>query len=124
MNQLVNIFKTLSDETRLRIIVLLAQQDLCVCQITGILEVSQPKVSKNLAKLRDMQLVDDERKEKFVYYKLKLGNSILSSSVKNILDNLDEYPQLILDKSRLGDKEKYLNQCCALISEEFRETIR
>ncbi len=119
MNQLVNIFKTLSDETRLRIIMLLAQQELCVCQITGILEVSQPKVSKNLAKLRDMNLVGDERREKFVFYKLKIDNSILSSTVKNILDNLDEYPQLVADKSRLGDKEKYLNQCCALMDQDI-----
>lgn len=115
MNKLVNIFRLLSDETRLRIIILLAQQELCVCQITGILEVSQPKVSKNLSKLRDMSLVDDARKEKFIYYKLKMDNAVLSSTVKNIMDNLDEYPQLILDRNRLVDKEKYLNQCCGII---------
>lgn len=112
MKQLVNIFKIFSDETRLRIIVLLAQQGLCVCQLSGILDVSQPKVSKNLSKLRDMSLVIDERKEKFVFYKLEMENLVLARVLKNILENLDEYPQLILDKSRLVDKEKYLNQCC------------
>ena len=112
MNQLINVFKIFSDETRLRIIILLAQQELCVCQLSGILDVSQPKVSKNLSKLRDMNLVVDERKEKFVFYKLKTENLVLANTVKNILDNMDEYPQLSLDKSRLLDKEKYLNQCC------------
>lgn len=112
MNKLVNIYKIMSDETRLRIIMLLAQEDLCVCELSGILNVSQPKVSKNLAKLRDMNLVIDERKEKFVFYKLKTENAVLSCTVKNILDNLDEYPQLIQDKSRLADKEIFLNQCC------------
>lgn len=112
MNQLVDVFKILSDETRLRIIILLAQQDLCVCELVGILDVSQPKISKNLSKLRDVNLVIDERKEKFVFYKLRTENIVLISIVKNILENLDEYPQLILDKNRLVDKEKYLNQCC------------
>jgi len=63
MNQLINIFKILSDETRLRIIMLLAQEDLCVCEMTGVLDVSQPKVSKCLSKLRDMNLVIDDRRE-------------------------------------------------------------
>lgn len=112
MNQLVNVFKIMSDETRLRIIILLAHEELCVCEISGILDVSQPKVSKSLSKLRDMNLVIDERKEKFVFYKLKTENVALTSIVKNIIDSLDEYPQLILDKSRIADKEKYLNQCC------------
>ena len=53
MNQLTSIFKLLSDETRLRMMVLLFQQDLCVCEISGILEVPQSRVSKNLSKLRD-----------------------------------------------------------------------
>lgn len=112
MDKLLNVFKILSDETRLRIIVLLAQQELCVCELSGILNVSQPKVSKNLSKLRDMNLVFGERKEKFVFYKLKTESAVLTGTVKNIIDNMDEYPQLILDKSRLTDKEKYLNQCC------------
>ncbi|MBR0598533.1 ArsR/SmtB family transcription factor [Sinanaerobacter chloroacetimidivorans] len=112
MNQLINVFKILSDETRLRIVVLLAQQELCVCQLCGILDVSQPKVSKNLSKLRDMNLVIDERKEKFVYYKLKTDNAVLTNTIDNILNDLEKYPQLALDKNRLIDKEKYLNQCC------------
>ena len=112
MNKLISIFKILSDETRLRIIILLAQEELCVCQISGVLNVSQPKVSKSLSRLRDLNFVIDERKEKFVFYKLKTENFVLTSTIRNIIDNLNEYPKLILDKSRLTDKEQYLNQCC------------
>jgi ArsR family transcriptional regulator, arsenate/arsenite/antimonite-responsive transcriptional repressor len=112
MNTLINIFRILSDETRLRIIILLAQEELCVCQISGVLNVSQPKVSKSLSRLRDLNFVIDERKEKFVFYKLKTENFVLTSTIRNIIDNLNEYPKLILDKSRLTDKEQYLNQCC------------
>lgn len=111
MDKLVNIFKIFSDETRLRIIVLLAQQELCVCELSGILDVSQPKVSKGLSKLRDMSLVIDKRKDKYVFYKLKPDNVILTDTVKNIINNINNYPQLMIDKSKLADKEKCLNQC-------------
>ena len=112
MNQLTNIFKLLSDETRLRIIILLFQQDLCVCELGGILAVPQPKISKNLSKLRDMHLVLDERREKFVFYSLKTENAVLVNTLKYIIADLKSYPQLVIDQSRLADKEKYLNQCC------------
>jgi len=112
MNQLTNIFKLLSDDTRLRMIILLYQQDLCVCELSGILDAPQPRISKNLSKLRDLNLVVDERKEKFVFYSLKTENMILEHILKNIIDTLDSYPQLVIDQTRLADKEKYLNQCC------------
>jgi len=112
MEQLITIYKILSDETRLRIIVLLAQKELCVCELSEILAVSQPKISKSLGKLRDLNLVKPERKEKFVFYKLKTDNPVLNRTIKSILDNLDDYPQLVLDKSRHIDNEKLLDQCC------------
>ena len=48
MHELTNIFKALSDETRLRIIKLLEQGELCVCDITAALDMVQPKVSFHL----------------------------------------------------------------------------
>ncbi len=67
---LTAIFKLLSDETRMRVITLIYQEELCVCELCGILDQPQPKVSKVLAKLRDMNLVTDERKEN-CFYRLK-----------------------------------------------------
>ncbi|HAE41328.1 MAG TPA: transcriptional regulator [Clostridiales bacterium] len=112
MNQLTNIFKLLSDETRLRMMVLLYQEELCVCELSGVLEVPQPRVSKNLSKLRDMNLVADNRKEKFVFYKLKDDNQLLMETLQSISDKLDTYPQLVKDRQRLGLKEEILNNCC------------
>lgn len=111
MNQLTNFFKLLSDETRLRIVVLLAQQELCVCEICGVLELSQPKISKHLAKLRDMGFVRDERKEQFIFYSLKIEDGVLMNLIKNITDNIYNYLQLSVDSKRLTDKELYLSQC-------------
>jgi ArsR family transcriptional regulator len=111
MRRLADIFKLLSDETRLRIVILLAQDQLCVCQIQGILNLSQPKVSRNLAKLRDMQLVSEERKEKYVYYRLQAGDAVLTGLITYIIRTLEQYPQLKSDQINIKDKEKYLKQC-------------
>jgi len=111
MNQLTNFFKILSDETRLRIVILLAQEELCVCEMCGILELSQPKVSKHLAKLRDKGFVTDERKEQFIFYSLKVEDGAIVNLIKNIVDNIEKYPQLKTDSKRLVDKELYLYQC-------------
>ncbi|WP_422484994.1 ArsR/SmtB family transcription factor [Gudongella sp. DL1XJH-153] len=111
MDQLTNIFKVLSDQTRLRAVVLLYKEELCVCELEGVLELSQPKISKSLSKLRDLNLVEDERKEKFVFYTLKKDNQILNRIIQGILENLEEYPQIQEDIDRLGEKEKYLNKC-------------
>ncbi len=57
MNNLAAIFKALSDETRLRIIKLLEEGELCVCDITAALDMSQPKVSFHLGTLKEADLI-------------------------------------------------------------------
>ena len=92
--------------------VLLYQEDLCVCQLSGILDIPQPRISQNLAKFRDLRLVMDERKEKYVFYSLKKENETLVQILKDIFDDLDSYAKLAEDRSKLSEKEKYLSQCC------------
>ena len=114
MTDLTNIFKVLSDETRLRMLMLLHKEALCVCELCGILELSQPKISKNLGKLRDMNIVADERKEKFVFYTLKGDNPMLMAILDELDATIDMHPKLLEDRARLSEKEKYLNQCTIL----------
>jgi ArsR family transcriptional regulator len=70
MNDLVTIFKALSDETRLRIIKLLAQGELCVCDITAALDMVQPKVSFHLSALKEAGLIKDRKQGKWIHYSL------------------------------------------------------
>lgn len=111
MNNLIDFFKILSDDTRLRIVILLFQEELCVCEMCGILELSQPKVSKHLAKLRDKGFVRDERKEQYIFYSLKLEDEVLRNLIKDIVNNIDKYPQFKIDSERLKNKNNYLSQC-------------
>ena len=111
MQSITKIFKLLSDETRLRIIILLHQDAFCVCQLTGILNITQPNVSKALSKLRDLDLVTDTRKEKFIYYKLKTDNPLLINTVSNILTNVKQYPEIQRDLDKISEKENYISIC-------------
>jgi ArsR family transcriptional regulator, arsenate/arsenite/antimonite-responsive transcriptional repressor len=70
-------FKCLSDETRLRCVALLQKQGkLCVCELTAALGLSQPKISRHLALLRQCGLLLDSREGQWVYYHInpKLPN--------------------------------------------------
>ncbi len=65
------LFHVLSDITRLRCLVLLeAEGELCVCELTHALRVTQPKVSRHLALMREAGLVKDRRAGQWVYYRL------------------------------------------------------
>lgn len=111
MNNAINTFKLLSDETRLRIVMLLKNEALCVCQLTGVLEISQPKASKALSKLRDLNLVTDDRQEKFVYYSLNNNHPLMSHILDYLSDSIETYPQLQNDYNRLHLKESFLTKC-------------
>ena len=63
------VFKALADETRLRIMNLLRVREMCVCEITVALELTQPTASHHLRILEGAVLVEDLRKGKWVFYK-------------------------------------------------------
>jgi len=64
-------FQLLSDETRLRSLLLLQQEgELCVCELVFALGIIQPKVSRHLAALRDQGIVTDRRAGQWIYYRI------------------------------------------------------
>ncbi len=87
MNQ-ADFFKCLSDPTRLDILkIILARQNVCVCEITEILQLSQPKISRHLALLRNLSILLDERKGQWVYYRLNPDLPEWVNAVLNVLND-------------------------------------
>jgi len=68
--ELAELFKVLADETRLKIVYLLSQEELCVCDIAAILGLTVSNVSHHLRVLRVAHLVKFRREGKQVYYSL------------------------------------------------------
>ncbi|WP_246578952.1 ArsR/SmtB family transcription factor [Clostridium algidicarnis] len=108
IDKLINYFKLLSDETRLRIMVLLFHNEFCVCQICGITGISQPNVSKHLARLRDMGLVKDERKEQYTFYSLNRGDKLFEEILEDIVTSVNDYPTLKSDIEKSKAAAKYI----------------
>ncbi|MBA2816263.1 metalloregulator ArsR/SmtB family transcription factor [Candidatus Pantoea persica] len=67
----LQLFKSLSDDTRLTLVLLLCEKgELCVCELTAILNQSQPKISQHLALFRESGLLLDRRDGKWIHYRL------------------------------------------------------
>ncbi|PKH08139.1 metalloregulator ArsR/SmtB family transcription factor [Moritella sp. Urea-trap-13] len=81
--QPVQLFKTLSDETRLRIILLINQEkELCVCELISALTASQPSISRNLAQLRKAELLVIRKYKQWVFYAI---NPVLAPWITSII---------------------------------------
>lgn len=82
---LIQVMKALSDETRIRIINLLQQGDLCVCELEVLLDINQSNASRHLNKLTNAQIVDYYKVAKYVYYKLNMETIHEFPFIKDII---------------------------------------
>ncbi len=105
-------FNALADETRLRILSLLAGRELCVCDIMGILKEPQSKVSRHLATMRRAGLVEAERKGLWMHYRLLRPRE---RSFRLVLEALSrasaEFPELEKDAKEYRKKKRCLPFC-------------
>ena len=76
MDNDVAVFKACSDATRLRILFLLTERELCVCEIMAVLDMPQGKISRHLAVLKQYGLLKDRRDGVWIYYALATDSSI------------------------------------------------
>ena len=70
MQNLTQIFKALSDETRLRILSLMKEGEICVCDIAETLNMTQPNISFHLSMLKESGLIKDRRNGRWIHYSL------------------------------------------------------
>jgi len=111
MEKLLDALKALSDETRLRILNLLYEKDLCVCDIMEALQISQAKASRHLIYLKNAELVKDRKHAQWVYYSMALDERMkfMDSLVYDNLRNLELYQN---DLQNLKDWLKRKNIKC------------
>lgn len=108
-------FDALSDETRRRLLALLVNDDeLCVCELCYALDMSQPKVSRHLAVMREDGVLTVRRDGLWVYYRI---HPLLPAWAYRILDQMVQgCGNLVLfqnDRKRLGEMPNRPARCCA-----------
>jgi len=109
----LKVMKALSDPNRVKIIKLLQQKNMCVCELQGALGIAQPTVSKHLKTLEEAGLVDYQKDGLWVNYHLTDGTTPYAASVlgnlKHWLDDDPEISELVkkiplLDRAELCRK--------------------
>lgn len=100
MQDLLDIFKALSDETRLRILKLLERGELCVCDIVTALGMSQPKVSFHLNTLKEAGFIKDRKDGRWIHYQLDDSDFFRRSLLLSVLERIPK-KTVIEDKERL-----------------------
>jgi ArsR family transcriptional regulator len=94
------IFKALADKNRLRIINMLGEKSLCVCEITEVLHLSQSTVSGHLKVLKDAGLVEDEKNGLWVEYRLCKDEKINADIVNLTREALESDPKMEADREK------------------------
>ena len=103
-------FRALSDWTRLRILNVLCSGELCVCDLTDILDTPQPAISKHLAYLRRAKLVVGRKEGLWSYYRLAPARDAFHQKLLETLAAcVQNAPELAKDTKRLAASGK---KCC------------
>ena len=101
---MTNVYAALADPTRLRILSLLGEDEICVCHIHASLDVPQPTASRHLAYLRKSGLVEVRRDGVWMHYRLaRIDNPVVASVVKAALHALTHTAISVRDERRLQE---------------------
>lgn len=107
------VFTALADETRLRILNLLNEGELCVCDIIKILKEPQSKVSRHLSYLRRAGLVETRKDGLWVHYRLsKPASKIYAALLKTVSRCCAEMDECCKDLKALQTNKNNLIGCC------------
>ncbi len=100
------VLKLLGDPTRLTMMKLLESHECCVCEFVEIFNMSQPAISQHLRKLRDIKLVNEQRRGQWIFFSINESHDDYSF-IKRILEHLPEQTESITELKMQG-----LRVCC------------
>ena len=100
-------FQALGDNTRLRLLNLMGDQEICVCYFVEILDQPQPKISRHLAYLRNVGIVTTRRDGKWMHYRIVMPPN--EGAAKVLQATLQWFKE---EKSMQADRAKLTKACC------------
>jgi len=101
-------FQALGDTTRLRLLNLMGEQEICVCYFVEILEQGQPKISRHLAYLRRAGIVEARRDGKWMHYRIVMPPYIGAAQVLR-----ETLRWLKGERSMQADRTRLSKACCS-----------
>jgi ArsR family transcriptional regulator len=107
-NSIALLFKALADRTRLRLINLMGEDEVCVCFFVEVLKTNQPKISRHLAYLRRAGVVSARREGKWIHYRIVEPRD---AHAANIFREVRAW--LANEPAMQGDRARLRKICCA-----------
>ncbi|MFI5180195.1 MAG: ArsR/SmtB family transcription factor [Thermoanaerobaculia bacterium] len=101
LNSLTRLVKAMAHPARLRILAMLAEGELCVCQLTAVLKLAPSTVSAHLGELKRAGLVLEEKRAKFVFYALSPDPAVRTWH-RQASETLGNDPSVATDRSVVG----------------------
>lgn len=101
-------FSALADRTRLRLLNLMRDGEVCVCHFAGTLETNNPKISRHLSYLKRAGLVEGRRDGKWMHYRVRRPDDPLAADVFDATMKL-----LSADREMNADRRQYAEFCCS-----------
>ena len=101
-------FRALADRTRLRLLNLMGNDEVCVCFFVEILKTNQPKISRHLAYLRRAGIVGARREGQWMHYRIVEPNDANAAQVLK-----DVIAWLSTDSEMQRDRQRLIKICCA-----------
>jgi ArsR family transcriptional regulator, arsenate/arsenite/antimonite-responsive transcriptional repressor len=102
------LFKALADRTRLRLLNLMRDDEVCVCFFVEVLKTPQPKISRHLAYLRRAGIVGARREGKWIHYQIiEPKDQHAAAVLRQVYAWLNVDPEMIKDRARL------IRVCCS-----------
>jgi ArsR family transcriptional regulator, arsenate/arsenite/antimonite-responsive transcriptional repressor len=101
-------FQALGDNTRLRLLNLMGDQELCVCYFVEILAQSQPKISRHLAYLRSAGIVEARREGKWMHYRIVMPPHIGAAQILR-----ETLAWLCDERTMQADRARLSRACCS-----------
>jgi ArsR family transcriptional regulator len=101
------LFRALADRTRLRLVNLMGDEEVCVCFLVEALKLSQPKISRHLAYLRRAGIVGARRQGKWMHYRVSVPSDVEAGILAAVRSALNQDKQMQVDRNRL------VGLCCS-----------
>jgi ArsR family transcriptional regulator len=95
------VLKLLGDKTRLAMMVMLSEDECCVCEFVELFQMSQPSVSQHLRKLRDVGLVEETRRGQWIFYRINKEHEVYPI-VETLLAHLPEQKSKLIELEKRG----------------------
>jgi len=115
MNDPLQFYKGLADETRLKSLLLIHMEgELCVCELMAALDEAQPKISRHLALLRSDKILLDRRQGQWVYYRLNpdLPDWAIAVLAQTAESNRTFVAANLEKLCSMGDRPERAKSCC------------